>query len=265
MTPCVPFAPYEIIDGDRSRGLVLVADHAKRVLPSEYGDLGVPATDLERHIAYDIGVEALTRTLARQMAVPAVLANFSRLLIDPNRGEDDPTLIRQLYDGTIVPGNYPLSPTERERRLALFYRPYHEAVAAMVAAVASASGGAPFLFSVHSFTPVLRGKPRPWHAGVLWDLDDRVARPLIDALALDPALHIGDNEPYDGALRGDTMFKHAIAAGLPHALIEVRQDLIADAAGADRWASRLGPILDAINRGPDIHVVQRYGSRTGPV
>ena len=265
MTRTAAFAPFEIIEGDRSLGMVLIADHARRALPEEYGDLGLPPAEFQRHIAYDIGVEAVTRRLAALTGSPAVIAGFSRLLIDPNRGEDDPTLIRQLYDGTVVPGNYPMAPQERERRLDRFYRPYHEAVGAMVASVAKASGAAPFIFSVHSFTPVMQGRVRPWHAGVLWDLDDRVARPLIEMLAEDPQIVVGDNEPYDGALRGDTMYSHAIVNGFAHALLEIRQDLIADDAGADEWAGRLAPIVDAINRRPDIHVVRQYGSRTGPL
>ena len=135
----------------------------------------------------------------------------------------------------------------------------------MIASVAAASGGAPFIFSVHSFTPVMQGHVRPWHVGVLWDLDDRVPRPLIDMLSEDATLVVGDNEPYDGALRGDTMYKHAIVNGFAHALIEIRQDLIADESGAEAWAQRLAPIIDAINRRPDIHEVKRYGSRTGPM
>ncbi len=265
MTRAAVFTPFEIMEGARNRGLVLLADHARRDLPEEYGDLGLPATEFDRHIAYDIGVEMVTRKLAALTGAPAVIAGFSRLLIDPNRGEDDPTLIRQLYDGTVVPGNYPMAAEERERRLDRFYRPYHDAVAAMVASVAEASGAAPFIFSVHSFTPIMQGHVRPWHAGVLWDLDDRVARPLIDMLAEDPLLVVGDNEPYDGALRGDTMFKHAIVNGFAHALVEIRQDLIADDSGAEDWARRLAPIVDAINRRPDIHRVKQYGSRTGPV
>lgn len=265
MTRSTVFAPFDLIEGDRSRGIVLVADHARRELPEEYGALGLPAAEFERHIAYDIGVEAVTRELASLLGVPAVLANFSRLLIDPNRGEDDPTLIRQLYDGTIVPGNYPMPAEERERRLERFYRPYHDAVAAVVASVAQKSGRAPFVFSVHSFTPVMQGRARPWHVGVLWDLDDRAPHALIEALAADKDLVVGDNEPYDGALRGDTMFRHAIVNGFPHALIEIRQDLIADAKGALAWAERLAPIVDAINRRPDIQAVKMFGSRTGPL
>ncbi|TPN17615.1 N-formylglutamate amidohydrolase [Mesorhizobium sp. B2-1-3] len=265
MTRSTVFAPFDVVEGDRKRGVVLLADHARRDLPEDYGSLGLPAAAFDRHIAYDIGVEAVTRELAALLDVPAVLANFSRLLIDPNRGEDDPTLIRQLYDGTVVTGNYPLAPAERERRLDRFYRPYHDAVGAMIASVAQASGKAPFIFSVHSFTPVMQGRQRPWHVGVLWDRDDRVARPLIDMLAADKNLVVGDNEPYDGALRGDTMFRHAIVNGYAHALIEIRQDLIATGGDALSWAERLAPIVDAIDRCPDIHQVKMFGSRTGPL
>jgi len=265
MTRSTVFAPFDLIEGDRTRAIVLVADHARRALPKEYGDLGLPRAEFDRHIAYDIGVETVTRELAARLDAPAVIANFSRLLIDPNRGEDDPTLIRQLYDGTVIPANYPLSAKERERRLDLFYRPYHDAVGAMIASVTQASGKAPFILSVHSFTPAMHGRVRPWHVGVLWDMDGRAALPLMEMLAADDTLVIGDNEPYDGALRGDTMFRHAIVNGFAHALVEIRQDLIADPAGAAAWAGRLAPIVEEINRRPDIHEVKRFGSRTGPV
>jgi predicted N-formylglutamate amidohydrolase len=265
MTRSTVFAPFDVVEGDRKRGIVLLADHARRELPEEYRSLGLPSAEFDRHIAYDIGVETVTRELAAMLGVPAVLANFSRLLIDPNRGEDDPTLIRQLYDGTIVPGNYPMATEEREKRLDRFYRPYHDAVGAMIASVAQASAQAPFIFSVHSFTPVMQGFVRPWHVGILWDLDGRVARPLIDMLAADRSLVVGDNEPYDGALRGDTMFRHAIVNGFAHALIEIRQDLIADRKGARAWAERLAPIVEAIDGRPDIHAVKMFGSRTGPL
>lgn len=245
--------------------MVLVADHARRDLPAGYNGLGLPAREFERHIAYDIGVEAVTRHLARLTAAPAIMAGFSRLLIDPNRGEDDPTLIRQLYDGTIVPGNYPLSEEERERRLAQFYRPYHAAVSELVASVAHASGAAPFVVSIHSFTPFMQGRARPWHVGVLWDSDPRAVKPLLAALRADGSLVVGDNEPYDGALRGDTMFRHCTVKGFAHALIEIRQDLIASADGAAAWAARLAPILDAINAQADIHEICHFGSRTGPL
>ncbi|MCT8997821.1 N-formylglutamate amidohydrolase [Chelativorans intermedius] len=265
MTRNTSFAPYELVEGDRAKGLVLVADHACNALPEEYGDLGLPAAEFERHIAYDIGVEAVTRRLAALTGAPAVMARFSRLLIDPNRGPDDPTLIRQLYDGTVIAGNYPMTAAERKRRIERFYNPYHDAVAALIEAVARASGAAPLVISIHSFTPFMQGRERPWHVGLLWDSDERAIRPLRAALQAERGLVVGDNEPYDGALRGDTMFRHCTTRGLAHALIELRQDLIVAEAGAAEWAERLAPILDAINARPDMHEVRMAGSRTGPL
>ena len=259
------FRPFDLVEGDRAKGLVLVADHAGRALPDDYGDLGLPAAEFDRHIAYDIGIAPLTRRLAELTGAPAVMASFSRLLIDPNRGEDDPTLIRQLYDGTVIAANYPMAADERQRRLDGFYRPYHEAVGGLVASVHRATGAAPFILSLHSFTPRMGALPRPWHAGVLWDSDPRAAVPLIEMLAREPGLVVGDNEPYDGALKGDTMYRHAIVNGFAHALVEVRQDLIADAAGVEQWAVRLAPIVEELNATPDMHVVKQYGSRTGPI
>lgn len=265
MTRSSLFSPFEIIDGDRTKGLVLVADHAFNDLPEEYGDLGLPPAEFERHIAYDIGVEMVMRELARLTGAPGVMARFSRLLIDPNRGPDDPTLIRQLYDGTVVPGNYPLRPEERRKRLEAFYEPYHDAVAALIASVAAAEKRAPLVISIHSFTPFMQGRERPWHVGILWDRDDRASRPLLQALSAEPGIVVGDNEPYDGALSGDTMNRHCTANGFAHALIEIRQDLIVAEAGAAEWAHRLAPILDTLNALPDMHEVKFFGSRTGPL
>ncbi len=259
------FQTFMELEGDLSRGMVLVADHARRDLPAEYGDLGVPEKDFDRHIAYDIGVEGLTTRLAAELGVPAIMAGYSRLLIDPNRGTDDPTLIRQIYDGTIIPGNYPLSDDERQRRIDHYHKPYHAAVWHLIGEVERVSGRAPLIISIHSFTPHMQGRPRPWHVGILWDSDPRAAVPLMEMLRASHDLVVGDNEPYDGALRGDTMYTHAIRPGFPHALIEIRQDLIAAESGQVEWTNRLVPMLDAINAHPDIHVRRQYGSRTGPV
>jgi predicted N-formylglutamate amidohydrolase len=261
----MPFPPYHLVDGDQARGLVLLADHARRDLPEEYGSLGLPPAEFERHIAYDIGVEHLTRKLAAMLGVPAVLGGFSRLLIDPNRGEDDPTLIMRLSDGAIIPGNNPMPSGEREKRLNEYYRPYHRAISKTIEAVTEASGKAPLIISIHSFTAFWKTTPRPWHAGILWDKDPRAVKPLLAGLRADRQLIVGDNEPYDGALRNDTMFQHCIVPGLAHALIEVRQDLIAEGAGIAHWADRLAPILEAINANPDMHVARQFGSRTGPI
>lgn len=265
MTRETLFPPFELIDGDRNKGLVLVSDHAFNLLPDEYGDLGLPAPEFNRHIAYDIGVEMVTRKLAELTNAPAIMARFSRLLIDPNRGEDDPTLIRQLYDGTVIPANYPLSEAEKNKRIEQFFAPYHDAVGSVIASVAKATGAAPLVISVHSFTPFMQGRERPWHVGILWDKDSRAVEPLLVALGAKPGMVVGDNEPYDGALRGDTMFKHCTVNGYAHALIEIRQDLIVAEDGANEWAALLAPILEEINGLADMHQVKMHGSRTGPV
>ena len=164
------------------------------------GDLGIAAEDMARHIAWDVGALGVARALGQRLGAPVVWSDFSRLVIDPNRGEDDPTLLMRLYDGTVIKANYPMSRQERERRLNEYYRPYHDAVSATIASVAKATGTSPFIFSLHSFTPVMQGRARPWHAGVLWDLDDRAPLPLIEMLARDPSIVVGDNEPYDLSL-----------------------------------------------------------------
>jgi len=254
-----PFQPVSTIDGDPAAGLVIVCDHAGNRLPQEYGDLGLPAAHLARHIAYDPGAGAVTRALARKLGVPAVLAEFSRLLIDPNRGTDDPTLIVRLSDGTVVPGNLDVDQAERARRIAAFHAPYHAAVDAAIDRSIAACH-VPALVSIHSFTPVWRDSVRPWHAGILWDTDRRLAGPLIAALGADPSLIIGDNEPYSGSLINDSLSRHGTARGLAHGLVEIRQDLIDDQPGADAWAERLATILADLNRRPEMHQVRLHGA-----
>jgi predicted N-formylglutamate amidohydrolase len=258
------FPAFETIEGRNDLGLLILADHAMNRLPPAYGDLGLDPSAFRRHIAYDIGVEPLTRSLAAALGAPAVMSCFSRLLIDPNRGEDDPTLIMNISDGAIIPRNYPMSRQEADFRLNSFHRPYHDAVASAIHAIEEATGKAPLVISMHSFTPIWKTTVRPWHAGILWDSDPRAARPIIDALAAQPGIVCGDNEPYDGALKGDTMYRHCLKVGIPHALIEVRQDLIADAAGAMEWTERLSPILEGLNADPALHTYEVHPSRTGP-
>ncbi len=257
------YRAFEQIHGNTSKGLVLLADHATNKLPDHYKNLGLPQKAFERHIAYDIGVESLTRKLAGILNAPAVLCRFSRLLIDPNRGEDDPTLIMKLSDGAIISGNYPISTQEWDNRIATYYRPYHAAIAQTIEAVAKSTARASLVLSLHSYTPAWKNVPRPWHAAVLWDSDERAARGLINALERPGDILVGDNEPYDGALKGDTMYRHCHRLGIPHALLEVRQDLIADEQGIEDWAIRLAPIFDALNNRDDLHTYKVYPSRTG--
>jgi predicted N-formylglutamate amidohydrolase len=253
------------IPGSLASGVIVLCDHAANALPESYGTLGLPPAELTRHIAYDIGVKGVTERLAAALGAPAVLTRFSRLLIDCNRGEDDPTLIMRLSDGAVVPGNRTLDAAERAARIARYYRPYHAAIAEVIDG-ALAANAVPVLLSVHSFTPSWRGRPRPWHAAVLWDKDPRLAVPLLAALRGDPALVVGDNEPYHGALRGDCLWRHGTSRGLAHALIEIRQDLIASEEGEAAWAARLADamrrILASAGGDADLRAVRFYGSHT---
>jgi predicted N-formylglutamate amidohydrolase len=253
------FPPVAEIAGALDCGVLFLCDHASNALPPEYGDLGVSAEQRQRHIAWDIGAADMTARLAEVFGAPAVMTTWSRLLIDPNRGEDDPTLVRRMYDGAIVPGNARIDEDEIERRRARFFRPYRAAIIAKIEAM-TATGKAPAIVSIHSFTPTMRGFARPWEIGFLWDLDDRVARPLVASFRAE-GVPTGDNEPYDGALEGDTVDEVATARGLPNVLVEARQDLIATKADANRWADLLARHLGPILADPATQGVRFYGSR----
>ena len=242
---------FRVLEGRRDGGLVVLCDHASNALPAAYGTLGLAPAELERHIAYDIGARAITERIARAFDAPAVLTRYSRLLIDPNRGADDPTLIMRLSDGAIVPGNRAIDEAEREVRTRRYYRPYHDAIETVIEACL-ASGRQPAIVSVHSFTESWKGVARPWHVGILWDRDQRLARPVIEAFAADGQLIVGDNEPYRGSLEGDSLWQHATARGLPNVLIEYRQDLVRDPAGQTLWADRTIAILAKLLDRPDL-------------
>ena len=242
---------YVVRSGRADAGLIVLCDHAGNAFPPGYGTLGLPAAELERHIAYDPGAAGIARRIAAAFDAPAVLTRYSRLLIDPNRGADDPTLIMRLADGTVIPGNRHLDEVERARRERLYYAPYHTAIERVLAACLAA-GRPPLVFSVHSFTEAWKGKPRPWHVGILWDTDATSARAMIDGFAADPDLIVGDNQPYKGSLEGDCLWQHATRRGLANVLIEYRQDLIRDEASQSQWAERTIAIL-ADMLAPELH------------
>jgi predicted N-formylglutamate amidohydrolase len=258
-----PFEPVEMIEGDPACGLLLLCDHASNALPAEYGSLGLPPQELARHIGWDIGAAEVTRILAARFGAPAILTTYSRLLIDPNRGADDPTLVMRISDGALVPGNARIDANEIARRTERFHRPYHQAIANRLDRIL-AGGVVPIVFSVHSFTPVWRGQRRPWQIAFLWDKDARVANAMIDHFRRDPALIVGDNEPYDGCLEGDTLYQHATARGLPHALVELRQDLVATKEGALEWAERLAQALGPLAEDKGLRRIEHWGSRADP-
>ena len=232
---------HRIEGADRRGRWIVTCDHASNRVPPEVadGDLGLPPADMARHIAYDVGAAGVSRRLAERLDAPVILSEFSRLVIDPNRGEDDPTLLMKIYDGSIIPANRHADAAEVERRLDLFHRPYHRALSGLIA-----SRDDPVILSIHSFTPQLRGRaPRPWHVGVLYAGDTRLALPLLARLRDEADLCVGDNEPYSGHLPGDALDRHGVQPGRLHVLVEIRNDLIADADGQVAWADRLVPHL----------------------
>lgn len=243
MTAQPPF----VIDGaERPGRWVVTCDHASNHVPAEVagGDLGLPKADMARHIAFDPGAEGVARALARHLDSPVISSRFSRLVIDPNRGEDDPTLLMKLYDGTVIPTNRHADADEVTRRLDLYHRPYHRALDGLIAA-----RNAPVIVAIHSFTPQFRGRaPRPWHVGVLYAGDSRLALPLLARLNAQPDLCVGDNQPYSSHLPGDALDRHGVQAGRPHVLVEVRNDLIETAEQQKAWGARLAPMLDAALR-----------------
>lgn len=251
--PAIDAPSHRVVPGSATRGLVILCDHASNHIPEEYGTLGLDPPQLKRHIAYDIGAEAVTMRLARLLGAPAILSRFSRLLIDPNRGDDDPTLIMRLSDGAVVPGNRHLDADERARRVDRFWRPYHAAIADVIDRC-EAAGTPPAIVSIHSFTESWKGVPRPWHVGILWEDDRRLAIPLLEAFRAEGSLIVGENQPYPGSYEGDCCWQHGVRRGLPWAIVEIRQDLIRDEGGQARWAERLARIIESLAPRPDLHL-----------
>ena len=253
--------PFQVLNIDGAAPLVITCDHASNRVPELLGNLGLPESALSRHIAYDIGSAGVARELSRLLDAPAVLSCYSRLVVDINRHLSDPTSIPEVSDGVPIPGNTGLSRQECNERVEELFIPYHNTVSALLEHVAK-KGRVPVILSIHSFTPEYQGFRRPWHIGILWDRDPRIARPLVERLRRDPALCVGENKPYHAREPvGYTMDVHAEGNGYPHALIEIRQDLIPDAAGQQRWAELLAAQMKEILKDERIHEVWDYGQR----
>jgi predicted N-formylglutamate amidohydrolase len=236
--------PAATVVGGDADGIVLLCDHASNRVPAVLDNLGLAAPHFRDHIAYDIGAEPLARTLAARFEAPLVLSGYSRLVVDCNREPGDPTSIPEISDDVIVPGNRALNPNDIDARIDQVFAPYHAAIATLIEA-RLAAGKRPAIVSVHSFTPVFKGFERPWEVGVLWNEDGRLALPFMDALAA-RGVAVGDNEPYSARENfGYSIAIHGEARGLPHLLIEVRQDLIHSEPGRARWADTVGGALDA--------------------
>jgi predicted N-formylglutamate amidohydrolase len=229
----------EHFNRDGRAPVLLVCDHASRRIPRRLGSLGLSEPDLSRHIAWDIGAAEVTRYLAKRLDAPAVLCGYSRLVVDCNRSPEDPTLMPAVSDGTTIAANVNLDEAERAQRLDEIFHPYHTALATRLGEL-SATGRKPALLSIHSCTPEMNGRFRPWHIGICWEEDRRIAGPVLEALQQRPDIVVGDNEPYALVSNEDyTVPIHAMRRGLPHLQVELRQDLIASAAGAERYGAIL--------------------------
>ncbi len=254
--------PYNIIQKKNTK-ILLICDHASNLIPSKYENLGLPMKLISEHISFDIGAKGLTEKMSNLMNAHAILSNFSRLLIDPNRSVDDPTSIMRFADKFIIPGNRGISEEDTRIRQKEFYDPYHDKIEDTIISLLN-KNIVPILISIHSFTRKFRDKIRPWEISILWDTDNRISTPLIEVLENDNKYVIGNNQPYKGYLRGDTLFTHATSRGLPHVLIEVRNDLISEESGQEIIANYLTEKLNNViymNK-KNISKIKQFGSKS---
>ena len=239
-------APFTVYNPNGSSPFVLVADHAGQQIPSQLGDLGLPQVELDRHIGWDIGIAGVTGQLAGLLDAFAILQTYSRLVIDCNRPLDSASSIVGSSDGILVPGNQGLQEHQRTARALEIFAPYHGRITQELDQ-RSVQPQAPVLIAMHSFTPVFAGETRPWHVGVLYHRDTRLAHALLAALKEEPDLVVGDNQPYSISDGSDFAVPvHGEQRGLLHVELEIRQDLIADAQGQAHWAQRLARILPTL-------------------
>jgi predicted N-formylglutamate amidohydrolase len=232
-------SPLEICNVDGRGPFVVLCDHAGRRVPRALGTLGLSEAELCAHIAWDIGARGLALRLAQELDAPLFMQRYSRLVIDCNRPLDAIDSIPEASGGVTIAGNHGLSPEARAARVRAVFEPYHAGIAAALAA-----RGRYALVTVHSFTPELYGERRPFHAGVLYARDTRLAAPLLARLRADEGWVIGDNQPYAASTRSDfAVIEYGERRGAPYVELEVRQDLLADEAGQRAWAARLADAL----------------------
>jgi predicted N-formylglutamate amidohydrolase len=242
LTPDEP-GPVRVLHEDGASDFMLTADHAGKLIPRRLGDLGVAATDLERHIAWDIGIAGVTERLSAMLNATAVLQTYSRLVIDCNRDPSWPSAMPVISEFTDIPGNANLDEADRSARVAEIFRPYHDRIDALLDARAAA-GRRTILVAMHSFTPIFKGEPRMIEVGVLYFRRTRLAEIMLDLLRQEGDLTVGENAPY--ALTEDSDYSiphHGERRGLEHVEIEIRQDMITSLEGQDAWAARFARLL----------------------
>ena len=243
----------EIFNPNGQAPVLIISDHSGREIPSYLNDLGLSDEERRRHIGWDIGTTDMTRRLARQLDAPAVLNHVSRLVIDPNRYPGTPTSIPKVSDGTFIPGNQDVDDEEFKRRIRLSFLPYHRAISRQIARLRRRVG-TPVIIAMHSFTPTMQKEWRPWHVAVLWSEDNRLARPVLEALRDEDDLCVGDNQPYTGDHPDSySMQFHAKRPGFPNVSFEVRQDLIGTKEQAEAWADRLYKVLQPALSDPTLY------------
>lgn len=242
-------APVGVLNSAGRSPFLLIGDHAGIAIPRALGTLGLGLTDLERHIACDIGVRGLGGMLAERLDAVFVHQLYSRLVIDCNRDPGSGEAMPSCSDGTAIPANRALGEREKAERIRAIHAPYQEAIAEEIAA-RTAAGRRTVLISLHSFTPKMAGQERPWEIGVLYDGGNTAfARALLEVLRGRKEIVVGDNQPYVMDATDHTVPRHAYAAGLPYAELEIRQDLIADTASQARFSEQLAVLLtEALQR-----------------
>ncbi len=239
-----PWISTHSVEPGTNPSLLVVCDHASNAVPDELNQLGMSDEHLCRHIAWDIGALGVAKALAERFNAELIHCGTSRIAIDANRAPESPDLILDRSDGVHVPGNQALTERERQRRLNTYFRPYHQTIRQALDQ-RIARGERPLLLAIHSFEPVMTGIARPWPIGVLWKLERKPFEPLFTALQ-SKGINVGDNQPYDGRFAmGYTLEHHAIGRGLPHAMIELRNDEIRSEEGQKRWARIVGDALVA--------------------
>jgi predicted N-formylglutamate amidohydrolase len=242
--------PYVVLNELGQAPALIVCDHASRAFPRGMRRLGLPELPSWQHIAWDIGAAELARGLSHALDAPAVLAGYSRLVVDCNRRPDDPEAFRSASDGWEIPGNQGLTELDRRLRLASLFEPYHAAITAQLDGFRS-RGILPLVIAIHTFTPRMEGQDRPWHVGVLWHRDEPNARRLLAGLRAIEGLVVGDNQPYSGGTPSDfTIHHHAEQGSLPHVCLEVRQDEVGSPEGLERWIRLLGRLLGELVTDP---------------
>ena len=249
--------PVRVLRSDALQPLLLIADHAGKAVPQVMNGLGLPVADLDRHIAWDPGAAAVASGLSQRWQATAVLAQYSRLITDPNRPLGDPAAMPPISDGTVIPANQVLTADERKRRADLFYFPYHTAIDHEIARLRRAGSG-PMILSIHSFTTHYDDEDRPWHVGVMSAADRRLAERLLVALSAKGDLVVGDNQPYSGVDLGYTLRLHGGSQGLANAQVEIRQDLLTNDKDIEHWIDILDEVISPLIDDPALLAVEYF-------